>query len=717
MEIHKLQQLLSEMSLQEKIGQMVQLTGVYFDKEAVLTGVVGEQLPPEWIIQYAGSVLGVIGKDKIYDIQSRYMEQHPHHIPLIFMADVIHGCRTIYPIPLGQACSFHPELVSEAASIAALEASSEGLRATFSPMIDVSRDPRWGRMMESFGEDPYVNGIMGKAMVDGYQQKDDTGIAACLKHFAGYGAVNAGREYNDVEISQRTFLEQYVKPFRMALKAKPVMVMTAFNAIDRKPISGNKELLRDLLRDKEGFDGTVISDWGSIGQLEEQGVAADMDEAAVQAVEAGVDIDMMSPAYMFRLEELVKNGQIPESFIDESAFRVLMMKNQLGLFENPFAGLGKSGKLTLYNRTKAYQMASESCVLLKNEEILPLCQKQKVIWAGPYVTSKEFLSRWAIFGEHEPVETIEAILQDKKMNAECIPGCRMLSEEECKIWQVEQDDSDEEMDEQWLETITREDTVVCVLGEHESQSGEAASRAFLTLPEEQQMLFEKIAKRTDNIVTVVISGRPLDLRRISEKSKAVIMAWRPGTMGAEAITDLVYGITNPSGKLAVSIPWCVGQVPISYWDIKTGHVLTADNLENRFTSRYMDIPNTPLYPFGFGLSYTEFDISDVEVRMGQDKRVHVHCNVSNTGNVAGAEVVQCYYETLHASVVRPKKELVRFQKVFLDPGEKKNVDFYIDPKEFSYYDKNMKIVSCGMKLRISVGNSSDHEWGSSEIDI
>ena len=705
------------MTLQEKIGQMVQLTGVYFDKEAVLTGVVGEQLPPEWIIQYAGSVLGVIGKDKIYDIQSRYMEQHPHHIPLLFMADVIHGCRTIFPIPLGQACSFHPELVSEAASIAASEASSEGLRATFSPMIDVSRDPRWGRMMESFGEDPYVNGIMGKAMVDGYQQKDDTGIAACLKHFAGYGAVNAGREYNDVEISQRTFLEQYVKPFRMALKAKPVMVMTAFNAIDRKPISGNKELLRDLLRDKEGFDGTVISDWGSIGQLEEQGVAADMDEAAVQAIEAGVDIDMMSPAYMFRLEELVKNRQIPESFIDESAFRVLMMKNQLGLFENPFAGLGKSGKLTLYNRTKAYQMASESCVLLKNEEILPLCQKQKVIWAGPYVTSKEFLSRWAIFGEHEPVETIEAILQDKKMNAECIPGCRMLSEEECKIWQVEPVDSDEEIDEQWLETITREDTVVCVLGEHESQSGEAASRAFLTLPEEQQMLFEKIAKRTDNIVTVVISGRPLDLRRISEKSKAVIMAWRPGTMGAEAITDLVYGIINPSGKLAVSIPWCVGQVPISYWDIKTGHVLTADNLENRFTSRYMDIPNTPLYPFGFGLSYTGFDISDVEVRMGQDKRVHVHCNVSNTGNVAGAEVVQCYYETLHASVVRPKKELVRFQKVFLDPGEKKNVDFYIDPKEFSYYDKNMKIVSCGMKLRISVGNSSDHEWGSSEIDI
>ena len=278
-------------------------------------------------------------------------------------------------------------------------------------------------------------------------------------------------------------------------------------------------------------------------------------------------------------------------------------------------------------------------------------------------------------------------------------------------------DSDEEIDEQWLETINREDTVVCVLGEHESQSGEAASRAFLTLPEEQQRLFEKIVKRTDNIVTVVISGRPLDLRRISEKSKAVIMAWRPGTMGAEGIVDLVYGMINPTGVLAVSIPWCVGQVPISYWDIKTGHVLTEDNLENRFTSRYMDIPNSPLYPFGFGLSYTEFDISDVEVKIGQDKRVHVHCNVSNTGKVTGAEVVQCYYETLQTSVVRPKKELVRFQKVFLDPGEAKSVDFSIDSEEFSYFDKNMEIVSSGMQLRISVGNSSDHECGSSEIYI
>ena len=708
METVKLKELIDQMTVAEKVGQLVQLTPDFFAQGGEITGPMQQWHMSEDQLFSIGSVLGTHTAEQVYAIQTSYLEKSRLKIPLVFMADVIHGCRTIYPIPLGQACSFHPELVSEAASIAALEASSEGLRATFSPMIDVSRDPRWGRMMESFGEDPYVNGIMGKAMVDGYQQKADTGIAACLKHFAGYGAVNAGREYNDVEISQRTFLEQYVKPFRMALKAKPAMVMTAFNAIDRKPISGNKELLKGLLRDKEGFEGTVISDWGSIGQLEEQGVAADMEEAAIQASEAGVDIDMMSPAYMLCLEKLVESGKIPEAFVDESAFRVLMMKNQLGLFENPFAGLGKSGKLTLHNREKAYQLAGESCVLLKNDKILPLSMKKKVIWAGPYTASRELLSRWSIFGEHESVETIEEVLQKKQIEAKCITGCNILSDAECKVWQVEQELSDKPRDEQWLETITHEDTVVCVLGEHESQSGEAASRAFLTLPEEQQVLFEKIAERTSNIVTVVIAGRPLDLRRISEKSKAVIMAWRPGTMGAEAIVDIVYGRINPSGKLSVSIPWCVGQVPISYWDVKTGHILTEDNSENRFTSRYMDIPNTPLYPFGYGLSYTEFDISDIDVQIGQDKKVHVHCNVCNTGNVAGAEVVQCYYETLYAPVVRPKKELIRFRKVFLEPGEKKDVDFFIDQEEFSYYGKNMETVSSGMKLRISIGNSSDH---------
>ena len=338
MEQRKLKKLLSEMSLREKIGQMIQLTGIYFDDDAVLTGEVGEDQPPQWVTQYAGSVLGMIGAEKLRGIQKKYVEAHPHHIPLLFMADVIHGCRTIAPIPLGQACSFHPELVRKMAGHAAAESASEGIRATFSPMIDVSRDPRWGRIMESFGEDPFLNGVMGTAMLRGYQGEEgkdpagnkkipESGIAGCLKHFAGYGAVSAGREYNDVEISQRTFREQYLKPFRMAMHADPAMVMTAFNAVDRRPVSGNKELLEGTLREEMGFSGTVISDWGSIGQLEEQNVVSSQKEAAEAAVRAGVDIDMMSPAYMFHLEELVKEGSIPTSLIDKSAWNVLVMKN------------------------------------------------------------------------------------------------------------------------------------------------------------------------------------------------------------------------------------------------------------------------------------------------------------------------------------------------------------------------------------------------------
>lgn len=291
------------MSLREKIGQMIQLTGMYFDKEAVLTGTVGEVKPEEWVIRYAGSVLGMDGADKIRAVQEKYMEEHPHHIPLLFMADIIHGYKTIAPIPLGQACSFHPELVHEAAEYAAAEASSEGIKATFSPMVDVSRDPRWGRIMESFGEDPFLNGVMGIAMLEGYQGYGSIGgarIAGCLKHFAGYGAVNAGKEYNDVELSRRTFMEQYMKPFRMAVYADPAMVMTAFHAVDRTPVSKNRELLEEILRGELGFGGTIISDWGAIGQLEEQQVASGQKEAACAAAEAGVDIDMMSPAYIDR---------------------------------------------------------------------------------------------------------------------------------------------------------------------------------------------------------------------------------------------------------------------------------------------------------------------------------------------------------------------------------------------------------------------------------
>ena len=378
----------------------------------------------------------------------KYMKEHPHHIPLLFMADVIHGCRTIAPIPLGQACSFHPELVEKMAGHAAAESAAEGIKATFSPMMDVSRDPRWGRIMESFGEDPFLSGVMGTVMLRGYQKGNgndqkgsreipESGIAGCLKHFAGYGAVNAGREYNDVEISQRTFREQYLKPFRMAMHADPAMVMTAFNAVDRRPVSGNKELLEDILRKEMGFSGTVISDWGAVGQLEEQNVVSGQAEAADAAVHAGVDIDMMSPAYMFHLEELVEEGHVPVSLIDRSAWNVLVMKNRLGLFEDPFAGMEGEEQLSAEAKKIALALACESSVLLKNADLLPLKPEQKVFWAGPYVESTELLSRWAIFGRHDDVETISEVLRDRKLPVRFVPGCEILTEEERRLWQAD----------------------------------------------------------------------------------------------------------------------------------------------------------------------------------------------------------------------------------------------------------------------------------------
>lgn len=733
MDTRDLKQLLSVMSLREKIGQMIQLTGIYFDEEAVLTGTVGEQEPPEWVVRYAGSVLGMDGAERLGAVQKKYMEEHPHHIPLLFMADIIHGYRTISPIPLGQACSFHPDLVHEAAKYAASEASSEGIKATFSPMIDVSRDPRWGRIMESFGEDPFLNGVMGTAMLEGYQgygRIGETRIAGCLKHFAGYGAVNGGREYNDVELSRRTFMEQYLKPFRMAVHADPAMVMTAFNAVDRRPVSGNRELLEYILREEMGFEGTIISDWGSVGQLEEQRVASDQKEAAYAAAEAGVDIDMMSPAYMFHLEELAEEGKIPEAVIDRSVWKILQMKNRLGLFENPFAGMKKSTVLSPEAKHAALRLACESCVLLKNEGLLPLDAGRKVFWAGPYVDSQEFLSRWAIFGKHSDVDTIEKILTDRQVPVKIIPGCEILTEEERRIWQAGGDGPADEKAQNGggntarqkyfgsLDEIGENDIVVLVLGEHEAQSGEAASRAFLDLPEKQMELFDAVAERTSHIVTVILSGRPLDLRKIAERSGAVLMAWRPGTMGAQAVVRLIYGEESPSGKLAVSIPWCVGQIPVSYWDMTTGHRMSETNPDNRFCSRYMDIPNTPLYPFGFGLSYTRFEITPPRMWKEDsktDEKICISCKVKNIGDVPGAEVVQCYAETLCAPVVRPAKELIRFRKVFLEPGEEREVEFTIERSEFIFYGEDMEPVAERVPLRITIGNSSSNEAGSVRV--
>ena len=628
---------------------------------------------------------------------------------------------TAFTQPIGMSASFDRELIRECGRAVGEEAralytrNGGGGLCRWAPTIDMERDPRWGRTEESYGEDPYLTGEMAGAYIRGMRGEDPFYIrcGATLKHFYANN-VEKDRIKISSSVDRRNKNEYYLKPFKKAImEGGAEAVMTSYNEINGIPAIVNDEV-RHVLKGTYGLPGHVVCDGGDFSQtVNDHHFYQTHGETLANGLKAGVDCFTDDGELVYAAaRKALDNGWITEKDIDESVRNSFRTRIRLGMFDKegdcPYQNMGEEYINNEEHQELARKMAAEAVVLLKNEKLLPLSRKKKVIWAGPYTASRELLSRWSIFGEHEAVETIEDVLQKKQIEAECITGCNILSDAECKVWQVEQELSDKPRDEQWLETITHEDTVVCVLGEHESQSGEAASRAFLTLPEEQQVLFEKIAERTSNIVTVVITGRPLDLRRISERSKAVIMAWRPGTMGAEAIIDIVYGRLNPSGKLSVSIPWCVGQVPISYWDVKTGHIFTEDNSENRFISRYMDIPNTPLYPFGYGLSYTEFDISDIDVQIGQDKKVHIHCNVCNTGSVAGAEVVQCYYETLYASVVRPKKELVRFRKVFLEPGEKKDVDFFIDQEEFSYYGKNMETVSSGMKLRISIGNSSDH---------
>ena len=727
----QLKALLADMSLDEKVGQMVQLTANFIGSDTRITGPMGSvEIPPEEVA-LCGSVLGTAGAKRLRELQEQAVKNQPHHIPMLFMLDVINGHQTIFPTPLAQGCSFEPKLSEKAAEIAAKEAAVSGVHVTFAPMADLVRDARWGRVMESPGEDPYLDGCFAKAMVQGFQGPSlaEYGrVSACLKHFAGYGYPEGGREYDNVELSERTFREDFLNGYRGAIQAGCRMAMTSFNTMNRIPSSANRWLMRGILRKELGFDGVLISDYSAIEELIPHGIAADKREAAKLAIEAGVDIDMMSDVYLHYLGDLVRSGEVEESLVDEAVMRILKLKNELGLFENPFAGMQGEEPLSAEAKKTALALACESSVLLKNDDMLPLKPERKVFWGGPYVESRELLSRWAIFGRYDDVETIREVLKARKMPVRFLPECEILTEEERRLWQAEncriQDsgEQDKEIPEicvnsgkqyATLDEIEPEDTVVLVLGEHEAQSGEAASRAFLDLPEGQQKFFDAVAGRTSHIVTVILSGRPLDIRKIAEKSQAVLFVWRPGTMGAEAVVRLVYGEETPSGKLSVSIPWCVGQVPVSYWDVKTGHRMVETNPENRFTSRYMDIPNEPLYPFGFGLSYTEFTITPpIFEKQEREDKIDISCKVKNVGEVPGAEVVQCYVETLCAPVVRPDRELIRFRKIFLLPGEEQEVKFTVNRKELAFYGENIELIDGDVQFRFIVGNSSRSEAGS-----
>ena len=731
----ELEQLLGDMTLSEKIGQMTQLMGNFYedDSSSVLTGPAGDLNISKEQLTYAGSVLSGYGAGELIRMQDAYLKSQPHRIPMLFMRDIIHGMKTIFPIPLAQGASFDPELTEKCAEATAKEAAVSGLHVTFAPMTDLVRDARWGRVMESTGEDPYLNSRMTEAAVRGFQGKDvkePYRIAACLKHFAGYGAATAGRDYNAVEMGEHTLREYYLPSFQAGIDTGAKLVMTAFHTIDGVPCSVNRHLMKEILRDEMGFEGVLISDFGALGETVTHGYCADGTDAARKSLEAGVDIDMMSSVYPGSLRYLVKEEPEYMEMIDACVMRILQLKNALGLFENPYkdADPEEEKKIILCpsHRELARKASSASFVLLKNDGLLPLSEGKdgkKIAFIGPYVYSRQLNSSWAFTGDSRDCVSLKEAAEEIFPGEQTVylQGCPMLGAEAAFLSGFGEEAKGalltvtEEEKRNMLQNAVlaakQADIVVLALGEHFLQSGEATSRAMIEIPEIQMEMFREIRRVNNRIVVILFNGRPLDLREISREAGAILEVWLPGTEGGHAVVDVLTGRVNPSGRLPMSFPYCVGQVPVFYNELRTGRPKIPGQSE-RFQSKYLDIPNEPLYPFGFGLSYTEFQISPVELSsqsMTPGGSIEARVTVKNIGHTEGTETLQMYLGDLSASVARPVKELKGFRKVTLSPGESREEEFQISEETLRFVRADGRFVSEPGTFRIWIGNSSQTE--------
>lgn len=712
----ELKNLVASLSLEEKVGQMIQLNESFVDgSQEQLTGPVEAMQIDRTIPSLIGSVLGMADAQKIQEVQTKYIEQSRHKIPLLFMADVIHGYRTILPIPLAQACSFDPDLVEKGARMSAAESIAGGQTVHFSPMCDLTRDPRWGRVIESTGEDHWLNGLYASAITRGYQKNDlkrKDSVASCVKHFAAYGAVEGGRDYNTVDMSERTLREFYLPSYKKAIDTGCAMVMTAFVTIDGIPSTANKWLLRDLLRGEWGFEGVVISDWNAIFELIAHGVAADAREAAKLAIEAGVDIDMMSPCYANHLAELVRSKEVPESMIDEAVMRILRLKNMLGLFDFPYHGADaiKEQEISLCAEHKeiACEIAQRSMVLLKNNNLLPLSPNtNKIALIGPYAIRKHILGGWSCLGEEKEVINLAEVMT-KQFGSE-----RISIADGCDI------DTDRLDLDHIDQAIMDANVVVLAIGEHPDMSGEAGSRGMIDIPGRQLELCRYVFSKDIPCVVVLFNGRPLDLREINDKADALLEVWFPGTEGSRAIMDLIFGYQSPKGRLTMSFPYTVGQIPVYYNCFNTGRPKTAT--EDYFCTGYLDLPNEPLFPFGYGLSYTQFEYGNVELSssvLQPDHSILASISVRNIGNLPGWELVQMYLRDLTASVVRPICELKDFQWVYLNPGEVELVSFELTIDQLRFYDAAMHYtIEAGKHLVLIGPNSRDIRQAEFRLDI
>lgn len=688
----KVEALLSKMTLEEKLGQMNQISS--YGNIEDMSGLIkkGE----------IGSILNEVDPVRVNALQRVAVEESRLGIPLLMARDVIHGFKTIFPIPLGQAATFDPQVVEDGARIAAIEASSVGVRWTFSPMIDVSRDPRWGRIAESCGEDTYLSSVLGAAMVKGYQGdslNSPTSIAACAKHFVGYGAAEGGRDYNSTFISERNLRNIYLPPFEAAAKAGAATFMTSFNDNDGVPSTGNKFILRDVLRGEWGFDGLVVTDWNSAREMIAHGVATDDKDAAALAVNAGVDMEMVSYTFFKYLPEEIKAGKVKQSVVDEAVRNILRVKFRLGLFDNPYVDEKKASVMYDASHLEAAKRAAEeSAVLLKNEgEVLPLKENiRTVAVVGPMADAPhDQLGTWIFDGEkahtQTPLTAIKEMYGDK---------VQVIYEQGLAYSR----DKNTAGISKAVAAAQRADVVIAFVGEESILSGEAHCLADLNLQGAQSELIAALAKTGRPLVTVIMAGRPLTIGKEVEASNAVLYSFHPGTMGGPALADLLFGKAVPSGKTPVTFLKTVGQVPLYYAHNNSGrpassHLkpldevpLEASQTSEGSSSSYMDVGAQPLYPFGYGLSYTTFKYGKPQLSAGElsSKDVlTVTFDLENTGKYEGTEIAQLYVQDKVASVTRPVKELKRFARVTLKPGEKKTVSFELPISELAFWNLNM----------------------------
>ena len=702
----KVTELMAKMTLEEKIGQLNQ-----YNDDITATGPITKDADKAGQVRAGklGSILNAIGAKNTKNWQDQAMQSRLK-IPLLFGQDVIHGFRTTFPIPLGETATWDMNLIEKSARIAATEASAYGIHWTFAPMVDIGRDPRWGRVMEGAGEDTYLGTLVGKARVKGFQGNglgNKDAVMACAKHFAAYGAAVGGRDYNSVDMSLRQLHETYLPPFKAVSEMGVATFMNSFNDINGIPATGNKYIQRDLLKGAWNFQGFVVSDWGSIGEMIPHGFAKDNKEAALKAIIAGSDMDMESRSYTNHLSELVKEGKVDIQFVDDAVRRILTKKYELGLFDDPYRFINEKREKEQANnpehRKFAREIGAKSIVLLKNEnQLLPLSPTtKKVAIIGPF--AKATVENHGFWSIAFPDDSQRIVTQFDGIKAQLDKNSELLYAKGCNA-----NDNDKSLFAEAVETAKKADVVIMTLGEGHAMSGEAKSRSNIHFSGVQEDLLKEIAKTGKPIILMINAGRPLVFDWASENIPTIVYTWWLGTEAGNSIADVLFGKINPGGKLPMTFPRTEGQIPIYYNHYNTGRP-AKNNTDRNYVSAYIDLDNDPAYPFGFGLSYTTFQYSDVNVSATQlkgNQTLTASVTLTNSGNYDGEEVVQLYIRDLVGKVVRPVKELKGFQKIFLKKGESKTVSFNITPEDLKFYDDELNFDWESGEFDIMIGTNS-----------